>query len=178
VLGRAKDVIITAEDAPADLVAAVRAGVATLCANAAARGITVHFKHRSTSWTPDVASTLNFVSSVGAANFKFAANTADASGNVESLLSQAGGQLGLILITTASRWFCGEFSRRCAASMSSRSSMPSIRRRISFIATFAPRGKTTGATTFERYAECLAAGNLLNHAHEQRQAVLQYSRHR
>jgi hypothetical protein len=99
VLGRANDVIITAEEVPVGQAAAVKAGISALCANAAARGMTVHFRHRTTSWTPDVVATLNFISSVGAANLKFAANTADAPGNVESLLVQAGGQLGLILIS-------------------------------------------------------------------------------
>jgi hypothetical protein len=99
VLGRANDVIITAEDIPGGQTEAVKAGISTLCASAQSRGITVHFKHRTTRWTPDVTATLNFVSSVGAANLKFAANTADAPGNIEGLLEQAAGRLGLILIS-------------------------------------------------------------------------------
>lgn len=98
ILGRATDLIITAEDIPPGQASAVRAGVAAFCASAALRGMTVHFKHRTTPWTPNVAATLRFISLVGAVNLKFAANTADAPGDVEGLLAQAGGQLGLILI--------------------------------------------------------------------------------
>lgn len=98
ILGRATDVIITTEEVANGQTDALKAGVAALCANAAARGITVHLKHRATSWTPDVAATLSFIASVGTANLKFAANTADAANNLEGSLSQAGAQLGLILI--------------------------------------------------------------------------------
>ena len=97
-LGRATDILISAEDIPSGQPAAFKAGVSALCTNAAARGIMVHFKHRKTPWTPDIAATLNFLSSVGASNLRFAANTADAPSSIGGLLAQAGGQLGLILI--------------------------------------------------------------------------------
>ena len=110
-LGRVGDIIISAENLPTNQVGAFRAGVQALCANAAARGITVHFKHRITGWTPDVASTLSFISSVGADNLKFALNTADNPANVGQLLSQAGGQLGLILVEpTATNTGATDFS--------------------------------------------------------------------
>ena len=97
-LGRAADIILTAEELPSDQTDAFKAGVSALCATAAARGITVHFKHRNTRWTPTVASTLSFVASVGADNLMFAANTADSPSDIAGLLAQAGERLGLILI--------------------------------------------------------------------------------
>ncbi|MCX6922205.1 MAG: hypothetical protein NT154_03150 [Verrucomicrobia bacterium] len=98
VLGRATDLIISAEEVPGGQTASVRAGVARFCSLAAVRGMEVHFKHRTTSWTPDVAATLGFISSVGAKNLKFAASTAESTNTLERLLARAGGQLGLILI--------------------------------------------------------------------------------
>ena len=97
-LTRAADIVISAEEMASGQVPNFQAGVAALCTNAAARLITVHFKHRTTSWTPDIASTLSFINSVGASNLKFASNTADSPTNISGLLSQAGSQLGLILI--------------------------------------------------------------------------------
>jgi len=97
-LGRAADIVITAEEMASGQIPNFTAGVAALCTNAAARSITVHFKHRTTSWTPDIAHTLTFIGSVGATNLKFAANTADSPADISGLLGQAGSQLGLILI--------------------------------------------------------------------------------
>jgi autotransporter-associated beta strand protein len=90
-LVRAKDIIITAEEVAAEQLEAYRTGVAALCSQAASHGMTVHFKHRPTSWTPNPASTLSFISSVSAANLHLAASTADGSAGM-------GGSNGLILI--------------------------------------------------------------------------------